>query len=805
MFQDITFACRSLARVPLFTAGAVITLALGIGVNSTIFTLASAALFRPLPGIVEPARLAWLTAVVRDSGREMEVSYPDYLDVRDATADVFSDVAAFRPTPLSLGSGGEPQRLQGHVVSGSYFGTLGVAPANGRLIDETDDRRGAARAVAVISHRLWQQRFGGDAGMLSQSIVINGRALSVIGIAPRGFTGPAIGEGADVWIPMALWPELRASDRGLLDDRASAWLLAIGRLRPGMSPARAQAPLTAASTRLAQAYPDTNRDRVVSLSAVGSSLSPQGRAELVPLSGLLLIVTALVLLIACANIANLLLARGASRTSEVGIRAALGATRARLVRQLLTESAVLAVAGAAGGLLLSTWGADLLAAALPADDFQGLSGGTDGRVLAFTIVITAVSVGMFGLVPALSTTRRALLPSLRHGGATGRRAHAQSAFVVAQLSLSLVLMLGAGLSVRALQHAASVETGFDARGVFTASYNLVLQNYEPPRRDAFRRELVARVGALPGVLDVSLANVAPLSGTMIGMGVSTGRPDPREAMSYVNAVGPGYFQTLRLPLLRGRPITAADTRGSAGVVVVNQTLARRLWGDHDPIGRTLQVGDTQVEVVGVARDAKYDEATEDPRPFLYTAIAQQSMLDREVLLVRTRIAPAAVADAVRSIARQLDPSMPLFDVQPLEATLADRADKQRAISVVVAGFGMLALVLAAIGLYGVMAYTVSVRRREMGVRLALGATPRDLVGLIAHDGLKLALAGVAIGSLLALPLAQVLGALVFGVAIGDAAAFAGACALLVGVAVLAAALPARRAGRLDPISALRVD
>jgi putative ABC transport system permease protein len=751
MFQDLKFSLRSLKRNPAFTIGAILTLALGIGVNSTIFTLANGALFRGMPGL------------------------------------------------------SEPERVRGHLVSGTYFGTLGVTPQLGRVLNDTDDRRGAARAVVVVSHRLWQQRFGGAPGILQQTVTINGRPFAVVGVAPRGFSGPALGEGADLWVPLSLWPDLHADERGLLDDRGASWLVVMGRLQPGTSAAQAQAALSPVAARRAREYPEADGDRLVAVSATGSALSPQGRAEMIPLSALLLTVTALVLLIACANIANLLLARGAARAPEIGVRAALGATRGRLVRQLLTESAVLAAAGAGVGLLLSFWGSDLLAAALPDADFQGLLASTDIRVLLFTAGLAAVSVCAFGIVPALSAARRSLLP--RDTAGAGTRTRLQGAFVVAQLSLSLVLLLGAGLSVRALQHATAIDPGFDPHGVLTASYDLVLQNYPAERRGTFRRDLLARVTALPGVTEASLANLAPLSGTMVGSGVAdAGRAaSDSTAVTYVNGVGPGYFRTLGIPILRGRGIDASDVHGARGVAVVNETLAARLWGDGDPVGRLVRLGAATFEVVGLARNAKYDEATEDPHSFLYTSLEQQSHIDREVLLVRAGGSPAALAAAVKDVVHALDPALPVFEMQTLDAGLAQRADKQRAISGLVAGFGLLALLLAAIGLYGVMAYTVARRRREIGVRLALGATPSQLTRLIALDGLRLAAAGVAVGSLLALPLARALGALVFGVGIGDAAGFAAACGLLVVVALVASALPARRAGGLDPIAALRAE
>jgi predicted permease len=807
MFSDLRYGARSLARNPLFTAGAIITLALGIGVNSTIFTLVNSTLFRPLPGIRDPGRLVWLSTTWRDAARQSGLSYPDYTDFRDASTDVFAGTLAFGTTPLSIASGAAPERIRGHFVTGSYFEVLGVAPAVGRLIDTADDRRGAARPVAVLSFALWQRWFGGSPDVLQQTISVNGRSFAVVGVAPRHFSGPALGESADAWIPSSLWPELRASERNLLDDRGSSWLLAMGRLRPGTSVRRAQTVLGAVAARLEQTYPDSHRNRLVSVSSAGSAMTPQGRSELVPLSALLLTTTALVLLIACANIANLLLARGTARAAEISLRTAIGASRGRLIRQLLTENSLLAGVGAAAGLLLSFWASDLLVVLMAGSDLQGLIPTSDTRVLLFTAALTVASVCAFGLAPAFAATRRSLLPMLRQTmTATGARSRLQGAFVVAQLSLSLVLLLGAGLSVRALHHAALLDLGFDPHGVLTTSYDLVLQNYDPARRQAFRRELLARVRALPGVTAASLANLAPLNGTMIGTAVTdVDRPDAQR-QTYVNAVGADYFGTLPIPILRGRGIAASDAPGAPQVVVVNQTLADRLW-DGDPIGRGVRIGNNKnlFTVVGVARDAKYDESTEDPRPFLYTSLAQQPQLDRETILVRLSAGTAPIVPVIRGIFQQLDPTMPLFEVQYLEAGLEQRADKQRTISALVAAFGVLALLLAAVGVYGVMAYTVSVRRREMGVRLALGARPAQLTALIARDGLRLALIGVAIGSALAWPLASALGALVFGIGIVDVATFTGTCALLVCVALGSAALPALRAGRMDPMSALRTE
>ena len=806
MLSDIRYAVRTLLRNRTFTAGAVLTLAFGTGVNSTMFTLTNAILFRPVSGVRQPDRLVWVSSAWRDRPRESGMSYPDYLDYRDGSREVFSEMAAFRTTPLSLGGDGEPERARGQFVSGSYFTMLGVPPLEGRLLDERDDRRGA-EPVAVVSDRLWARRFRGSPDIVNQSILVNGRPFTVVGVAPPGFAGPVVDEGADVWLPFGAWPELMTSERTLLDERGASWLHVIGRLRPDASPGRAQSVLSTIASHLEAQHAATNRDRIV-IASHGGALSPSGRAEVVPLAVLLMTVTMLVLVIACANVANLLLARGAGRSLELGIRVAIGATRRRLLRQLLVESLVLSVAGAVAGLLLSFWGTDLLVSMLPAAEFAGVQASTDARVLLFTAAVACGSVCLFGLLPALTTTRGALLPRLREtSSAGGRRSPLQGAFVVAQLSLSLVLLLAAGLSLRAMQKANGIDLGFNADRLFTAAYDLVLQNYSEARRESFRHTLLERVAALPGVRSAAIANLPPLSGTMVGSAVSStdDRGERVESRVYMNAVGPRFFETLQLAIVRGRAITEQDHRGAPAAAVINETLARRLWGGADPLGRTLQLEREVLQVVGVARDSKYDEPTEDARPFLYLSLAQHATVDRETLLVRTEGSPRVITAAVQSQLRAIDPALPVFDVRTFDDVLRERADKQRALGALFAGCGVVALLLASLGLYGVMAYTVIGRTREMGVRLALGATPAHLTRLVALDGLRLALTGVVVGSVLALPVAHVLGALVFGVQIGDFAAFGATCALLVAIALAAALLPARRASRVDPMLALRAE
>ena len=802
--QDFKYAVRSLSRSPIFAVGAIATLALGIGVNSTIFTLANNALFRPMTGIARPSELVWVSGLSRTTARTGGMSYLEYQDYAARTADVFSGVMAFAPASFSLGSGGEPQRIRGHLVSASYFATLGVAVSEGRPLQSSDDEAGTV-AVALISHRLAQQRFGGH--IPDRPILINGRQITIVGIGPPGFVGPELGQSADIWVPISALPIINTTQAAWLSERATLWLRVIGRLDSAVSIQRAQGAVSGIAATLESQYPATNKDRAALLSSASSGVRPSERGELLPIAALLLVVTGLVLLIACANVSNLLLARGAARSTEISIRAAVGASRWRIVQQLLAESLVLASAGASGGLLLSFWAADLLAAKLPELDFGGLGTNVDVRVLLFTSGLAVTSACIFGLAPALTSTRGALLPRLRHTAGTAGRSRTQGFFVVTQLSLSLVLLLGAGLSLRALQKASGLDLGFNAERLLTASYDLTLQNYSNERRDAFRRDLIGRLHSVPGIESVTTADLPPLSGTMVSTIVTAplGNGRTTESRAFMSSVGPDYFKTLQIPVLRGRGIVETDRKGSPDVALVNETLARALWPDSDPLGRTLDVDDQRIEIVGVARNAKYDEATEDPRPFLYLALAQHSMIDRETVIVRSATSRVVTGSALRNEMRALDAALPVFEVKSFDDVLRDRADKQRGISALFAVFGALALALAALGLYGVMSYAVTRRTQEIGIRLALGATPRQLIGLFAEDGLQLTVIGIGVGSVLSYPLARALGALIFGVQMADLMTFAATCGVLVAVAMAAALVPAARAASLDPVAALRAE
>jgi predicted permease len=802
MIEDIRYAVRSLGRAKAFTAGAVLTLALGIGGNSTMFTLANAALFRPMAGVDAPSEVVWISTT-RAGGRMAGLSYPDYVDYRSATTGVFADIGAYAPQPISLGGTGAPERIHGAAVTGSLLPMLGVGAVLGRTLGPSDDVRGGP-AVAVITTRLWKNRFGGSPDVLRKPVVINGRDFAIVGVLAGNFRGPALGETADVWIPMAIVPEVRSSEPDLLQARGASWLMALGRLRRGVGPMQAQAAMTAVALQLQAQYPEADRDRTVRVSGAGSPITPSGRNELIPLAAVLVGVAGLVLAIACANIANLLLARGASRSLELSIRASLGASRRRLVRQLLTESAVIASAGAAVGLLATFWAADMLVG-MAGPEFDAMQASPDWRVLLFTIAVAALSVCAFALLPAFVSTRQQLVPGLRATVSAGGRSRLQGAFVIAQLALSVVLLLAAGLGLRALRDSTSIDLGFTPDNVTTASYDLVLQNYPEGHREAFRRDLLARVRALRGVESASIANLAPLGGIVVA-GVATVR-DAR-VFAGINAVAPEYFATMRIPIVEGRSFTDEDRPGAPTSVIVNQTFARRFWPDHNALGQQIRVGlRTRVEaqIIGIARDSKYDEQMEAPQPFVYFALAQQPAFDSETLIVRTSASAGAIGGALERTIRHMDPALPVYDVHLYADILHERVDKERALGVLFSAFGGLALLLAAIGLYGVMSHGTAQRTRELGVRLALGATPRQLAELIARDGLRLGLIGTAIGTVLALPLVRLVGAFVFGVHAGDVAVFATVCALLNAVVLAAALLPALRAARLQPLAALRTE
>jgi putative ABC transport system permease protein len=830
MFQDTRYAVRVLLKRPGFTLIAIITLALGIGANTAIFSLINAVFLRQLP-VPEPQQLVFGFSGTRNNPWQT-ISYPNYLEYRNRNA-VFTGLAAYGPINVSLSSDERPDLVRGQIVTGNYFDVLGVRAILGRTISPAEDNTPNAHPVAVISHRLWQRRFGGAAGVIGQQLLVNGRSFTVIGVAPPGFEGAELLETSDLYVPMMMQAVVRPPRGGfagemnpdMLGRRGGGWLRMLGRLKPGVSLEQATMSLAAVDRQLAEAYPDTNRDNRITLFPV-SKIDPRGYRPLFSAAALLLTVTGIVLLIACANVANLLLARASARRKEIAVRLALGAGRLRLVRQLLTESLLLALAGGLAGLLLAVWAVELLKATPPpAGIFSfNLDFSLDGRVLGFTAALSLLTGVLFGLVPAWHSARPDILPVLKDEtyaaaqGAqqSGRRFNLSNAMVVTQVALSLVLLLCAGLFLRSLQRLQSVDPGFDAERLLTATLNIDLLRYTTAQGREFYRQVIERIEGLPGVERASLARVVPISGGgRVTEFIIDNQPEPPDGgrnqndrlASATNVVGLNYFETMGIALLQGREFTVQDADGAPRVVVINEAFARRYFNSENPVGRQMRVGipnPTLCQVIGVVRDSKYRTLSEDPTPFIYQPLAQNHETGM-TLLVRTAGDPSSVAAGVRSVAQSLEKNLPMNDLQPLGTLLDSALYPARMGAALLLMMGSLALTLASIGLYGVMAYTVAQRTREIGVRMALGAQTRDVLRLVIKQGMKLVLLGMLLGLLAAFALMRLLEGFLYGVSATDPVTFAAIALLLAVVALLACLLPARQAAKVDPMVALRCE
>lgn len=818
LWQDLTHGVRRLWRAPGFTIVAVATLALGIGANTAIFGLVNALLLRPPAHVAEPERLVMLYTSDFSGPAYGSSSYADFLDFREAT-DVFEGITLFRPGIVGIGAGDALERTGAELVTADYFRVLGTPMRLGRSFLDEEGEVGA-EPVAVISYALWQRRFGGDPGIVGRAIDLNGRRVTVVGVAPERFAGRFPGFVVDVWVPFAQGPALGLASADALTSRGDRGVQVIARLRPGVTLEAAQERMRVVARRLHAAYPDAWTDvndqgrRITLLSESEARLPPQIKLPVLGILGLLGAVVGIVLLICCANLAGLLLARASGRRREIAIRASLGAGRRRLVRQLLTESAVLATVGAALGLLLATWATDLLLAAeLPVPVRLEFDLSPDGRVLGFTALVAAAATLAFGLAPALRVSGVAPGETLRSESmaATGgrRRLTLQNALVVAQVALSLVLVVGALLFVRTLQHTAGVDLGFRPD-------NLLLVSVEPPPgsapgadADALGLEMRERVAALPGVVAATWADRVPLDLASGRRWVVVEGYEPRtgEDMEFHNMrVGPGYFETLGVPLLRGRGLEEADREGAPGAVVVNEAFARRFWPDGDALGRRIGISGSAgpvLEIVGVTTTGKYLSPVEEERPFIYFPALQVPGRGPFTLHVRTAGDPTSLASAVRREIAATAPGWIVTAVRTMDDQLGVALLPQRLAAGALGLFGTLALGLAALGLYGVVAYAVAQRTREFGIRIALGAEGNAILRMVLRQGAGLVGTGVAIGMAGTLAVARLLEGLLLGTSALDPLAFGGAAATLVGVALLASWVPARRAVRVDPVVALR--
>jgi predicted permease len=842
MLADIRYSARLLRRSPLLTTMAATSIALAIGANATVFTLVDQVLLRTLPA--KDARQIVQVTTSGDFyggviGDGTGISYPLYLDLRDNN-EVFAGMFSNVSLSMHLGLGNESHRVRGELVTGTYFPVLGIAPAIGRMLGPDDDRLPGGHPLIVLSHAYWRSQFASDPGVIGRTLVANGLSMTIVGVAAQGFDGTDIGQPTQVFVPMAMHSGFAP---GWLkqDDRRWRWLNAFGRLRDGVTREQATAGLQPFYSSLLQR--EVGDESFANASPDAKKRHLETRIELVPAahghSGLrqymmrplwiLMAMVGGVLLIACANVANLLIARGIARQREIALRLALGATRRRVIQQLIVEGLVLAALGGAAGLLVATWGAGLLIAAYSTPDNPlTMSAAVDLRILAFTLAIAALTALLSGLLPAFQSTRPELASSLKEGAASvlgGPRAGLRKALVATQVALSLVLLIGAGLFVRSLYGLLSVNPGYDVARMVQFSIDLERNGYQLLRTKQFAKDLMQELEVTPGVQSVAFASFGLLEGGGWGMGITVegDQPKPGDRRgSWLNAVSPGFFRTLKVPLVAGREFTARDEiternlsientgtwRWPFRAAVVNETFVKRYLGGRSPLGVRIGLGDdpgtpTPIEIVGVAADSKYAAIREEPAPQIFLPALEHDGIAELTAFVRTTGDPNQLTLAIRRVVQKLDPTLPAFNVRTLEQQLARSLTNEHLFASLSTAFGVLATLLAAVGLYGVTAYAVTRRTREIGIRIALGARTSQVAGTVLREAAVLVLIGLGLGLGAAWWLTRYVESQLYGVAPHDSWTLTLCAVALTTVAGLAAWVPARRATRIDPLVALR--
>ena len=820
-WQDVRHGARVLRKSPGFSAVAIVSLALGIGANTTIFTVVNAILLHPLPvrdisQLVELDTIDIKTHVGFANGTKLGLSFRNFQDYQTQN-QVLSAVTCILGTPLTWSGGAEARQVNGQMVSANYFEVLGLEPAAGRFFLPDEDTKLSGNNVAVISYSFWANKLGSDKNEIGKALTLNSMPYTIIGVAPKGFKGTfTFGSAEEIWIPTSMYPQiLTGFAKEFFNDRRFLNALAVGRLKPGIGLNQAEASLKTIASQLEKDFPKDNGGRSIALTplteaAVGVNLHDQ-----ISLAGtMLMTVVGLVLLIACANLANLLLARAARREKEMGLRAALGAGRPRLIRQMLTECVLLSLLGGATGLAIAYVGRTVLWSFRPPfiqqDDID-LS--LDSHVLLFTLGISLLTGLLFGVAPAFKASVPDLADTLKTGGRGGSigwgRSRLRSLLVISEIALSLVALVGAGLFIRSMRDAQKMDPGFEAKNLFMLAFDLGALHYEEGRGQQFLRSAVERANAVPGVKAVAVASNFPLgvgfARTVFpeGEDESTGY---RGTLTQLDDISVGYFDALRIPLIRGRLFTDADRKETASVAIINEAMARKFWPDQDAIGKRFHFfGDTPLrEVVGIARNSVVNAIGEVPPPLVYLPVAQD-YAPAATLQVQTTAKPEAVIAGVRAQIQSLEPNLAITNVQTIGQIIDQGLWAPEMGAALLSLFGGLALLLAAVGVYGVLAYSVTQQTREIGIRMAMGAERRNVLALVVGQGLKLTGAGLALGLTFALALTRQLSSLLFGVSAYDPVTYAGVTLVLVSVALLACYVPARRATRVDPLVALRYE
>ena len=819
-YRDVRYGLRTLAKSPGFTIVAALILALGIGATTAIFTLVNGIFLKPMPVQDAEGLMSVYTTDEKNPGFR-QVSGENYKDYRDEN-EVFSDLAAYTQLLYNMGSLDEPTQVLGELVTANYFDVLGVGPALGRLILPEEDQTPGTHPVAVLSHRAWENRFGSDPGVIGQEITVNGTPLTIIGVAEEGFDGLTLAISQEVWVPYMMFAQVHPTP-DLVADRRAILFNVVGKLKPGVTREQAESNMQAIGTALAEQYPTPNEGRNVTLDPL-SRLGPAFRSTLALAAGLLIAISGLVLAIASANIANLLLVRAAARRREIAVRLSLGAGRIRLIRQLLTESFVLAAIGGIGGLVLALWTRDLLWSLVPATPPVQLTldASLDGRVIGFAALVSLAGGLFFGLVPAIQSSRPDLSTELKSGQqkeGSIRRFSPRNILVIAQVSLSLVALISAGLLMRSFQNTLDIDPGFRTEDVLTVSFNLNDNRYleEAMGQDLVRR-LREEVTSVPGVLNADVGSAMPMFFPGMGRTVFIEGRDAGEAEDGIlvstSTVGPKYLEAMGIELLRGRDFSRVEEKETSSDIgpdyaIINETMAERFWPGEDALGRHFRFygDDHTVEVIGIAATTKYLQLAEQPQPFAYLPI-QQSFRDMRFavnLFVRTAGGPTSVAGDVRSVIRELDPNIPITSVLPMTEVVHRSMLLARIGAVLVAAFGGLALFLAAIGVYGVISFSVSQRTHEIGLRMALGARSADAMKLVVKQGLALTLIGIVIGVAVSIGITRVMATFLVGIDALDPTVFGGVALTLAAVSVLACYIPALRATKVDPVTALKFE